>query len=80
LSHFLLDPVRPAQEFSPLPVLQNISDFLDNHAEMVEAVRQDLEQGLKNSRAGPSEAAEMKWESTQLSRDGRDPAPAPARR
>src|SRR5437016_2080652 len=36
------------------PVLQNISDFLDNHAEMVEAVRQDLERGLKNPRAGRS--------------------------
>jgi len=36
------------------PVLQNISDFLDNHAEMVEAVRQDLERGLKNPRTGRS--------------------------
>jgi transposase, IS5 family len=34
------------------PVLQNISDFLDHHAEMVEAVRQDLERGLKNPRTG----------------------------
>ena len=36
------------------PVLQNISDFLDYHAEMVEAVRQDLERGLKNPRTGRS--------------------------
>jgi IS5 family transposase len=36
------------------PVLQNISDFLDHHAEMVEAVRQDLERGLKNPRTGRS--------------------------
>jgi IS5 family transposase len=34
------------------PVLQNISDFLDSQAEMVEAVRQDLERGLKNPRTG----------------------------
>jgi hypothetical protein len=29
------------------PVLQGISDFLDDRAEIVEAVRQDLERGLK---------------------------------
>ena len=34
------------------PVLQGISDFLDDHAEMVEAVRQDLERGLKEPGTG----------------------------
>src|SRR5438132_1097323 len=34
------------------PVLQGISDFLDDHAEMVEAVRQDLERGLKKPGTG----------------------------
>jgi transposase, IS5 family len=34
------------------PVLQKISNFLDNHAEMIEAVRQDLERGLKNPGTG----------------------------
>jgi hypothetical protein len=29
------------------PLLQNISDFLDDHEEMIEAVRHDLERGLK---------------------------------
>ena len=36
------------------PVLQRISDFLDDHAEMVEAVRRDLERGLKNPQTGRS--------------------------
>jgi len=30
------------------PLLQSISDFLDDHEELIEAVRRDLEQGLKN--------------------------------
>jgi len=34
------------------PVLQSISDFLDDHEEMIEAVRRDLEQGLKNPGTG----------------------------
>src|SRR5437588_2118073 len=34
------------------PVLQTISDFLDDHEEMIEAVRRDLERGLKNPRTG----------------------------
>jgi len=34
------------------PVLQSISDFLDDHEEMIEAVRGDLEQGLKNPGTG----------------------------
>ena len=34
------------------PLLQNISDFLDDHEEMVEAVRRDLARGLKNSETG----------------------------
>ena len=34
------------------PVLQTISDFLDDHEEMIEAVRRDLEQGLKNPGTG----------------------------
>lgn len=36
------------------PVLQSISDFLDDHAEMVEAVRRDLERGLKKPQTGRS--------------------------
>jgi len=36
------------------PLLQNISDFLDDHEEMIEAVRRDLEQGLKNPGSGRS--------------------------
>jgi transposase, IS5 family len=36
------------------PVLQNISDFLDDHAEMVEAVRRDLKRGLKKPQTGRS--------------------------
>jgi IS5 family transposase len=34
------------------PVLQSISDFLDDHEEMIEAVRRDLERGLKNPGTG----------------------------
>jgi hypothetical protein len=34
------------------PLLQNISDFLDDHAEMIEAVPRDLERGLKNPATG----------------------------
>ena len=36
------------------PLLQSISDFLDDHKEMIEAVRRDLEQGLKNPGSGRS--------------------------
>ncbi len=34
------------------PLLQSISDFLDDHEEMIEAVRRNLERGLKNPRTG----------------------------
>jgi len=34
------------------PVLQSISDFLDDHEEMIETVRRDLERGLKNPGTG----------------------------
>jgi len=34
------------------PVLQTISDFLDDHEEMIVAVRRDLERGLKNPGTG----------------------------
>ncbi len=33
------------------PLLQNISDFLDDHEELIEPVRRDLQRGLKNGRA-----------------------------
>ncbi len=36
------------------PVLQSISDFLDDHEEMIEVVRRDLERGLKNPGTGRS--------------------------
>ncbi|MGH2362997.1 MAG: ISNCY family transposase, partial [bacterium] len=36
------------------PILQGISDFLEDHAELLETVRQDLERGLKNPRTGRS--------------------------
>jgi transposase, IS5 family len=36
------------------PLLQNISDFLDDHEELIEAVRRDLQRGLKNPRTGRS--------------------------
>src|SRR5271166_1646910 len=34
------------------PVLQSISDFLDDHEETIETVRRDLERGLKNPGTG----------------------------
>jgi IS5 family transposase len=34
------------------PLLQSISDFLDDHEEMIEVVRRDLERGLKNPGTG----------------------------
>src|SRR5215472_10669783 len=34
------------------PTLQTISDFLDQHEEMIAKVRGDLERGLKNPRTG----------------------------
>jgi IS5 family transposase len=42
------------QGISLEPLLQSISDFLDEHEEMVEAVRRDLERGLKNPETGRS--------------------------
>jgi IS5 family transposase len=36
------------------PTLQTISDFLDEHQEMIEKVRGDLERGLKNPETGRS--------------------------
>ena len=36
------------------PLLESISAFLDDHEEMIEAVRRDLERGLKNPRTGRS--------------------------
>jgi len=36
------------------PVRQTISDFLDEHEEMIEKVRGDLERGLKNPVTGRS--------------------------
>jgi IS5 family transposase len=36
------------------PALQTISDFLDQHEEMIEKVRRDLERGLKNPHTGRS--------------------------
>ncbi len=36
------------------PTLQTISDFLDEHEEMIEKVRGDLERGLKNPETGRS--------------------------
>jgi IS5 family transposase len=36
------------------PLLQSISDFLDDHEEMIEAVRRDLQRGLKNPETGRS--------------------------
>ena len=40
------------QGISLEPVLQTISDFLEDHEEMIEAVRRDLERGLKNPATG----------------------------
>src|SRR2546426_11467440 len=34
------------------PVLARIADFMDEHSEMVEAVRRDLERGLKKPATG----------------------------
>ena len=34
------------------PMLQAISDFLDNHAAIIEAIQRDLQQGLKNPNTG----------------------------
>ena len=34
------------------PMLQAISDFIDQHGHLVEKVRRDLERGLKNPRTG----------------------------
>jgi len=42
------------QGISLEPLLQSISDFLDEHEEIVEAVRRDLERGLKNPETGRS--------------------------
>jgi IS5 family transposase len=36
------------------PALQTISDFLDQHEEMIEKVRRDLERGMKNPQTGRS--------------------------
>lgn len=36
------------------PLLQSICDFLEDHEEMIEAVRHDLERGLKSPGAGRS--------------------------
>ena len=36
------------------PVLQAIADFLDDHEEMIEAIRADLRRGLKNPDTGRS--------------------------
>src|ERR1700674_1598380 len=40
------------QGISLEPLLQTISDFLEDHKEMIEAVRRDLERGLKNPETG----------------------------
>ena len=40
------------QGISLEPLLQSISDFLDENEEMIEAVRRDLERGLKNPATG----------------------------
>src|SRR5881296_2765468 len=34
------------------PLLQKISDFIDEHEELVELVRRDLERGLKKPKTG----------------------------
>ena len=34
------------------PILQAISEFLDQHLTLIEQVRKDLERGLKNARTG----------------------------
>jgi IS5 family transposase len=40
------------QGLSLEPFLQTISDFLEDHQEMIEAVRRDLERGLRNPETG----------------------------
>ena len=40
------------QGLSLQPFLQTISDFLEDHEEMIEAVRRDLQRGLKNPQTG----------------------------
>lgn len=45
-----LEFIRQGVEMEP--VLRSISDFLSNHAGLVESVRQDLERGLKNPDTG----------------------------
>jgi IS5 family transposase len=42
------------QGISLEPLLQNISDFLDDQEEMIATVRRDLERGLKNPETGRS--------------------------
>ena len=42
------------QGLSLEPLLENISEFLADHEEMIEIVRCDLERGLKNARTGRS--------------------------
>ena len=42
------------QGISLEPLLQSISDFLDDHEEMIETVRRDLDRGLKNPGTGRS--------------------------
>jgi len=42
------------QGISLEPLLQSISDFLDDHEEMIKAVRRDLQRGLKNPGTGRS--------------------------
>ena len=42
------------QGISLEPLLQSISDFLDDHEEMIETVRRDLERGLKKPGTGRS--------------------------
>ena len=42
------------QGISLEPLLQSISDFLDEHEELIEVVRGDLERGLKNPETGRS--------------------------
>jgi hypothetical protein len=42
------------QGISLEPLLQSICDFLDDHEEMIEAVRHDLERGLRSPGTGRS--------------------------
>ena len=41
-----------AQNITLDPLLQQISNFIDQHQTLVEHVRQDLQRGLKNSATG----------------------------